>query len=610
MSAVAPKPRADRRHLLVAALFSAAVAAIVGRIFYLQTDAEKTHSQAEGKKLFERTIALPAGRGAIYDRDGEPLAVSAPVYTLKVEPAVLLRWLEAEPEVERALARLLEMDAATLRARLERVRGRKEYHLKKNLKPEVAEEIRGIRVWARFGNAAPRQVPLPGITRLEPTARRFYPMVEVAGQLVGFTNYRDEGISGVEKAFDERLRGTPGKAVEKSLYLNGERMLVEAPSLVEAPRRGENITLSIDRRLQYLAYRSLKAALKAHEAEWGAAVLLDSRTGEILAMANWPGFNPNSQAHRADPGRQRNRALSEPFEPGSTVKPFTIAAALEAGVITERTVIDTTPGFVYVGRKKIRDAANYGPIDPATILMKSSNVGTTKIALTMPAERLWKFFYRLGLGLDSELGLPAENPGRLGDYFLWNQQSQALFSYGYGFSINAVQLARAYAVLANDGVMVAPTILKRESAPAGERVMPAEVARKVRSMLETVVSDKGTGRAARVAGYHVAGKTGTTHRYVAGKGYSDDNFTALFAGMAPASDPRLVLVVVVQDPGRDQWHGGAVAAPIFARIMSGALRLLDIAPDDMEGGGLRYVDLGEPAVAGPSLVAQAATGGR
>ncbi len=580
MSRLNTKLSSVRRQVLLALLLFAAFI-LMGRAVYLQWQ-QVVDLEGKGKSRFETVVELDAHRGVITDRNGEPLAVSAPVDTLVVNPQRLLDHLT--PESSRALAQLLGMGVSTLHEKLASRTSRGEYFLKRQITPDVSAKIAAIRVPVESDRGVVTMRRLPGI-KFKREYNRYYPMAEVTSHLVGFAGIDNMGLAGLELSFNEVLSGTEGKRLVV-LSNSRPREIVEELEMIAEPKDGQDLVLSIDRRVQYLAYRELKAAVQAHEARAASAVLLDVQTGEVLAMVNQPAFNPNNRADRKNSEVHRNRAVTDVFEPGSTVKPFTIAAALEAGVISPKTVIDTSPGRMRVGSNTIRDAVNYGPVDPQTILMKSSNIGATKVALSMSAEQLWKFYDRLGFGVDTDSHFPGEASGRTGDYWKWREAQQAAFSYGYGLSVTALQLARAYSVFANDGVLMPVSLLKLDSVPDGERVMSAEVATRVRSMLESVLSDAGTGKAARVKDYRIAGKTGTAHRSGKG-GYAEDRFTALFAGIAPASKPRLVLVVVVHDPGRNEWHGGAVAAPIFSKIMAGALRLLNISPDDLSPAQLR-----------------------
>jgi cell division protein FtsI (penicillin-binding protein 3) len=363
---------------------------------------------------------------------------------------------------------------------------------------------------------------------------------------------------------------------------DGKGHVVEDVENINSPKPGSDLVLSIDRRLQFLAYRELKAAVVKHRARSGSAVILDARTGEILAMVNRPSFNPNPNAKRSNRnGSFRNRAVTDVFEPGSTIKPFAVAAAMQYGEFKPDTPIDVRPGLMRVGRYLVRDHRNYGLIDVATVLKKSSNVGVSKIALTLQPETQWDFYRKLGFGIPTDTLFPGESSGRLPHFSGWSHFEQATLSFGYGLSVTPLQLARAYAVLANEGVMLPLTLLKRKQGevPQGQRVMRASVARAVVTMLEAVVSREGTAPLAAVPGYRVSGKTGTAKKSVAG-GYADDKYLSLFAGLAPASNPRLVMVVMINEPGGKEYYGGLVAAPVFSKVMSDALRILNIPPDD------------------------------
>lgn len=552
------KLNAARRWLLLGVLLLAA-AVLAWRAVYLQW-IERDFLQGQGDARALRTVELAANRGVIMDRNGEPLAISTPVDSVWVNPQLYLGnqgAAKAEP-----LARLLQMDAAELQQRVAERAGREFVYLKRHVSPELANKVTRLKV--------------PGVA-LQREYRRYYPMAEVTGHVVGFTDIDDRGQEGMELALDERLRGIKGG---KRVLKNNMGDVVEDVESIAEPQPGEDVVLSIDRRLQYLAYRELKAAVQTNRARSAAAVILDVHSGEVLAMVNQPSFNPNNRAS-FESANYRNRAVTDVFEPGSTMKPFTVAAALELGTITPTTTVNTAPGYLRVGSNTIRDAVNYGEIDITKILQKSSNIGATKIALSMSAEQLWKALDRNGFGLSSGSRFPGEADGRIGDYWRWSPVQQASRAYGYGIQVTALQLARAYAVLANDGLLKPISFLRLDAAPQGERVMSADVAAQVRRMLESVISDEGTGRLAKVDGYRIAGKTGTVHRAGRG-GYAEDRYAALFAGIAPASRPRLAMVVVVQDPMLGDYHGGQVAAPLFAKVMSGALRLLNIAPDNLQ----------------------------
>ena len=404
--------------------------------------------------------------------------------------------------------------------------------------------------------------------------RRYYPTGEVLAQVVGFTDINDAGQEGMELEFDHWLRGAPGS---KRVIQDGRRRAVQDVENIRAADPGKNLVLSLDWRLQYLAYRELKSAVLRYKARAGTAVILDARTGEVLAMVNQPSYNPNDLAERHG-GALRNRSMTDMFEPGSTMKPFTMACALEQGKVRPDTKIDTTPGTLHVGNAVVRDARNYGLIDVATVIRKSSNVGISKIALSLPLERLLYLLRQMGFGVATGSGFPGESGGVFNSTKHWSQIGQATLAFGYGLSVTPLQLAQAYAVLAADGVKRPVSLVRVDQVPEGEAVIKPETARVIRKMLEGVVSPGGTAPAAAVKGYRVAGKTGTVKKIVGGE-YSEDRYFALFAGMAPAEDPRLVMVVVIDEPKGDKYYGGLVAAPVFSRVMAGALRILNIPPD-------------------------------
>ncbi|MBT3048451.1 MAG: penicillin-binding protein 2, partial [Candidatus Thiodiazotropha sp. (ex Clathrolucina costata)] len=432
-------------------------------------------------------------------------------------------------------------------------------YLKRRVNPDLARRVDTLE--------------LDGIDLLS-EYRRFYPNGEVMSHLVGFTNIDDQGQEGIELAYDEWLSGTPGS---KRVIKDGKGRVVEQVENIRSPSPGKDLMLSIDRRLQFLAYRELKAAVSKHRARSGSAVILDSRSGEILAMVNSPSYNPNALRGRRSSGL-RNRAVTDVYEPGSTIKPFTVAAGLEMGRFKPTTPIDVSPGQMKVGRYLVRDNRNYGMIDVATVLRKSSNVGASKIALSMQPDVLWNLYSKLGFGESPYSQFPGESSGRLPHFSDWSSFEQATLSFGYGLSVTPLQLARAYAVLANDGVRLPVSLLRQAQRETGVRVMRKSTARKVVKMLEAVVTSEGTAPLAAVPGYRVAGKTGTAKKSVAG-GYAEDRYLSLFVGIAPASDPRLVMAVFIDEPKGKEYYGGIVAGPVFSRVMSGALRLMNIPPD-------------------------------
>lgn len=562
---------AGRRHTILA-LFAVAGLALVWRAVDQQI-LEKDFLQREGADRYLTQVEVPAHRGLITDRRGDVLALSTPVDSIAANPRVTR--LDAGQAA--ALAKALDMDAAELRSRFARFGQRHFMFLKRRMPPADAAHVMQV-VQAH---------DIAGVY-IEREYRRFYPAGEVFAHVVGFTDVDDHGQEGLELSYDADLRGEPGA---KRVLRDGRRQVVDDVENIRSPRAGNHLALSLDRRLQFIAYRELKAAIRRHRAVSGALVLLDAASGEILAMANQPSFNPNgSRSNRA--GRLRNRALTDVFEPGSTMKPFTVAAALEAGTIRSDSRIDTAPGYFHVGRAQIKDSRNLGEIDVATVLRKSSNVGAGKIALGLEQEYLWRVMDGLGFGRSVQTGFPGEAAGLLSDHRRWARIDQATLSFGYGISVTALQLAQAYAVLANNGVWYPATLVKPDGPPSGHRVFSEQTAATVLDMLQSVATVEGTAPDAAVPGYHVAGKTGTVKKF-GPDGYSDDRYLALFAGVAPAHDPRLVMVVVVDEPRAGEYYGGKVAGPVFASVMAEALRLLNIAPDALAAEGLRVAQFGE-----------------
>lgn len=513
--------------------------------------------QGQGNARTIRTEVIPAHRGMISDRNGEPLAVSTPVASIWANPRELIKQKEAWPR----LARSLSISVAELSRRLDRYSNSQFMYLRRHLAPQEAKAILALKV--------------PGVY-LQREYRRFYPAGEVTAHLLGFTNIDDRGQEGLELAYDEWLNGEPGrKRVLKDLYGN---IIRELDAGKEA-RPGKGLQLSIDLRLQYLAYRELKAALKRTGAKAGSVVILDSHSGEVLAMVNQPSYNPNNRS-QLNPSALRNRAVIDMFEPGSTVKPMTLVAALESGRYQPDTEINTHPGYIKVGPKVLEDHRNYGVLTVAEVLKKSSQVGTTKIALSLDEQEVWQVFQRFGFGRDTGSGFPGESTGVLPNRPNWRAIERATLSFGYGLTVTNLQLAQAYGVFANRGVFQPATLLKREQSAERQQIISPKIARQVVDMLELVTQPGGTATRARVAAYRVGGKTGTSHKAVAG-GYAEDRYFSLFAGVAPASQPRIVAVVTIDEPEGD-YFGGLVAAPVFSRVVADALRLMNIAPDDVE----------------------------
>ena len=560
------------RRYTVLTLFVLAVCALVWRAVDQQI-LEKDFLQSEGADRYLATVEVPAHRGLITDRRGDVLALSTPVDSIAANPRVL----GADTQRILVLAKALKIDPEQLRTRLVRYSRRHFVYLKRRLPPAEAAHVMDV----------VKAHEIPGV-HIDREYKRFYPAGEVFGHVLGFANVDDEGQEGLELAFDDVLRGEIGA---KLVLRDGRRQVVDDVENIRSPRAGNHLALSLDRRLQFIAYRELKAAVKRNRAISGSLVLLDVRTGEVLAMVNQPSYNPNGdRSNRA--GRLRNRALTDVFEPGSTMKPFTIAAALDKGVIRADSIIDTAPGHFRVGALPVKDSKNLGAIDVATILRRSSNVGAAKIALAMDRRDLWKTMDRLGFGASVQTGFPGEVAGQLNDYRRWAKIDQATLSFGYGISVTTLQLAQAYAALANDGLRVPVTLLKRDHAPEGVPVFSRRSAAAVRQMLESVATVDGTAPEAAVMGYHVSGKTGTVKKF-GRDGYSDDRYISLFAGMAPAQQPRFAMAVMLNEPRGRKFYGGQVAGPVFSAVMAEALRLMNVAPDAALDPALRLAHAGE-----------------
>jgi cell division protein FtsI (penicillin-binding protein 3) len=540
----------------VAAVLLLAGAGLVARAVHLQVfNTDFLNRQAAARHL--RVATLSATRGVIKDRNGEPLAVSTPVDSVWVNPSQLLE----APDRIKGLAAALKLDGGDLTSRLTRNVGKEFYYLKRHMNPAAAAAIDAMQV--------------PGVHLLR-EYRRYYPAGEVTGHLLGFTNIDDKGQEGLELAFDNWLHGVPGK--KKVLRDRFGRVIEDVESLLP-PSPGRDLVTSIDLRIQYLAYRELKAAVQKYQAASGSAVVIDVATGEVLADVNQPTFNPNDRG-QFDPAMFRNRAITDILEPGSTFKPLIVAAALESGRFNTGSRIDTNPGFVRVGNRTIEDKHNYGVVDLATMLAKSSNVGAVHVSMQLDKEMLWNTLSRFGAGRLTASGYPGESAGMLPPYQGWRPIGQATMAFGYGLSMTPLQLAQAYAVLAGDGLFRPVSLVRVEKPPIARRVVSQETARNVVTMLQQVVSAEGTGLKAAVNGYRVAGKTGTARKVAAG-GYADDRHTAVFAGIVPASAPRLAIVVVVDEP-QGAYYGGDVAAPVFSAVAAGTLRILAVPPDAID----------------------------
>jgi cell division protein FtsI (penicillin-binding protein 3) len=535
----------------------------------------KDFLQNQGDARYLRIVPISAHRGMITDRHGEPLAISTPVDSVWVQPADFSEAHQAWPK----LARLLQLDLAQLQRKVLARKDREFVYLKRHISPQLAEKVMALGI--------------PGVN-LQREYQRYYPAGEVMAHVVGFTDVDDQGQEGLELAYNDWLQGVAGS---QRVLKDRLGRVVRYVEQIARPEPGKDLVLSLDQRLQYLAYRELKRAVQQHKARSGSVVVLDVQTGEVLAMVNQPAYNPNNRGQFKG-GQTRNRAVTDVFEPGSTVKPFTVTAALESGKFRPTSMIDTAPGRFNVGKAVVRDARNYGRISVATVIKKSSNVGASKIALALPDAALWNVFTRVGFGLTTGSGFPGEAGGLLSHARHWRDIEKATLAFGYGLSVTPLQLTRAYSGLAADGIMRPVSFLRVDEPVQGKRVMPARIARLIRPMLEAVIHDGGTGTRARVTGYSVSGKTGTVKKATAG-GYSDDRYIAVFAGFAPASRPRLAMVVTINEPRGKEYYGGQVAAPVFARIMAGALRALNIPPDTAPDTSLKRVALANPVEVTP-----------
>lgn len=545
-----------KRRWLILSLFLCGMVVLSSRAIYLQllnNDFLKNHGDARSIRVVE----IPAHRGVITDRNGEQLAMSTPVDSIWVTPRKVFENVELLPD----LAEIMDMTVTDLHEVLRDRMSREFVYLKRHANPDVVKRV--------------KQLGMKGVST-EREYKRYYPAAEVTSHFIGFTNIDDKGQEGLELAYDNWLTGKPGK---KRVLKDRLNRVVQNIESIEPSEPGKQLELSIDRRVQYLAYRELAAAVKYHRAKGGSLVMLDIRTGEIMAMVGQPSYNPNNRKGLKSQ-YFRNRAVTDVFEPGSTMKPFTIAAGLESGNYKPHSSINTSPGYYKVGEYTVRDMRNYGKIDVSTVITKSSNVGASKIALSLEPEQYWDALSRFGFGQSTGSGFPGESSGTLNPYNTWSEIEMATLSFGYGLSVTPLQLAHAYSVLATGGVMLPVSFIKVKGSVSGKRVMPENITRQVRKMLETVVSANGTGKRAAIKGYRVIGKTGTVHKSIRG-GYSDDRYLSIFAGIAPASEPRFAMVVLIDEPGGDHHYGGVVAAPVFSRVMEGTFRILNIPPDDL-----------------------------
>jgi cell division protein FtsI (penicillin-binding protein 3) len=539
---------------LILGLLLTAGAGLLAQAAHLQLYQHDFYA-SEGNERFSRVTTITAHRGMITDRNGEPLAISTPVDSVWVNP----QELAPTPEQIPRLAQALKLDRQELLRRITSNEDRQFLYIARQLPPAEAQQVRNLSI--------------PGVY-LKREYRRYYPSGEVTGQVLGFTNVDDAGQEGLELAFDHWLAGTDGA---KRVIQDGFQRVVQNVDSIREVSPGRDLALSLDLRIQYLAYRELKAAVRDQRAKSGTMVVLDVRTGEVLAMVNQPGFNPNDRSD-AQPADYRNRAVTDILEAGSAIKPFFVAAGIESGRYDNHSIIDTSPGQIKVGVKVFDDDHPLGRVDLATILAKSSNVGMIHLALSLSPEVIWTTLSKLGLGQVTASGFPGESAGLLSNYSHWRPIGIATMSHGYGLSVTPLQLVQGYAAIGAMGVRRPVSFLPVTTPPPGDRVLSERTCRELVTMLESVVAAEGTGTKAAIYGYRVSGKTGTAFKATSGD-YSSDLYMAVFAGVAPASDPRLAAVVVIDTPSAGLHRGGDVAAPVFSSVMGPALRLLGVAPD-------------------------------
>lgn len=556
----ASKPTSNysvRRKILLGAILTSMLA-LTSRAVYLQV-LDKEFLQDKGDLQHVGIVDVPAYRGQIKDRNGEPLAISTPVQSIWMN---LRQLKDSEQDKLKQMASILGMSDKDMQAFIKKEAGKRFVYIKRQINPDLAEKVKALEITGVY---------------FERAFKRYYPAGATAGHLLGFTNIDDTGQEGMEHGYDHILRGTPGK---KRVIKDGKGHIIKDVENIKESIPGQDLVLTIDERIQYLAYRELQAAMLKNKAHSASLVVLDAKNGDVLASVSQPAFNPNNRKElRSD--RYRNRAMVDSFEPGSTVKPFVVAAALDGGYVDPNALIETH-GVYHLGRNVVKDIHNYGTMDLTLVLQKSSNIAVTKLAMSMPPEYFWGVYSNLGFGTSAGVGFPGEASGSLLDYQGWHEFDQAILSFGYGVSTSILQLARAYTALADDGVVHSASLLKRDEDPDAKRIFKPATTRRVRDMLEHVISKEGTAYQARVEGYRVAGKTGTVKKAAASGGYTSDKYLSVFVGMAPASNPRFVIAVVVDEPTTGQYYGGLVAAPAFSRVMAGILRIYGVEPDGMD----------------------------
>ncbi len=553
------------RFVLIGMGLIAVVGGLVWRVVTLQV-LEQNFLRNQGEIRTIRVVETPAYRGMIVDRNGDPLAISTPVNSIWLNP----KEFEAEHPQLLALAATLDMSVEEVLDKAERNQGREFVYLKRQVAPALADHV--------------KQLEIPGI-HLKSEYRRFYPGGEVTAHVLGFTDLDENGKEGLELAYDEHLKGVPGS---KRIVRDRRGREVQIIEGLQETQSGQDVILSLDQRLQYLAYRELKAAVTSCGAIAGSAVVLDVRTGEVLAMVNQPSFNPNQRVKLRADGRYRNRAVTDRYEPGSVMKTFSVVNAMQNGEVTPTTLVDTSPGWMTVGRHIVKEDyhRNFGVMDIGTILQKSSNVGISKLTLSLPSDFLLDTYAKLGFGSTTGSGFPGESAGTLVKPPKHASFVLATMGFGYGMDVTPLQLAQAYAVLGAGGIKRSVTFLKQKETPPGTQVIDTVVARQVVEMLAGVV-EYGSGKKAKVVGYHTSGKTGTARKLNAEGRYMENSHIATFAGLVPASNPRFAIVVMIDDPQTGLYYGSQLAAPLFSKIAAGAVRLFNVPPDDIDKDGLR-----------------------
>ena len=555
----AKKPKDDftSRRKLMLVFIMVCMAILVGRAVHLQVISKQFLKQ-QGDMRQVDDVTVSAYRGMVVDRNGEPLAISTPVESIWINSREMKA---AKPELIRQMEKLLGLPNGKVTSLINEDPKKQFLYIARRISPQLCEEVKALKLEGVYS---------------EREFKRFYPAGGVSGHLVGFTNVEDVGQAGMELGYEKLLKGTSGS---KRVVRDGKRRIIDDIEEIEEPISGKNLELSIDERIQYLAYKELQIAVEENKAKSGALVVFDAKNGEILAAVNQPSFNPNTRNNLKE-SLYRNRAFTEVFEPGSTVKPFVVAAALDGGYIKPGAIF-VTDGVYQVGHNVVKDTHNYGTMDLTHVIMKSSNIGVSMMSLKMPPKYLWDIYHRLGFGVSAGSGFPGEATGIMKDYKRWHDFDRATISFGYGLNASALQLARSYTALADDGLLHSVSLLKREEDDDVVRVFSAKTARTVRKMMEQVLTKEGTAYEARVDGYTAAGKTGTVKKATS-SGYTEKSYFAVFAGMAPVNNPRLIIVVMIDEPSAGKYYGGLVSAPVFSKVMAGALRILEVAPDQEE----------------------------